>query len=95
MNGFLVITRSPKESIFVGDSLIEVNGIRSNRVRIGISAPRSIEVLRSEIVDAGKATRIRTPLQSMAKAAELIRSGDTDEALRILDAFAMPEGATK
>ena len=46
----LVLTRRPGESIVVGeDIVITVIEIKGGQVRIGIDAPRSVEVYREEI----------------------------------------------
>jgi carbon storage regulator len=46
----LVLTRRPGESIVVGDDVVvTVLEVRGDVVRIGIAAPRSIQVHREEI----------------------------------------------
>ena len=48
----LVLTRRPGESIVVGeDIVVTVIEIKGGQVRIGIDAPRSIEVYREEIYE--------------------------------------------
>ena len=48
----LVLSRKSTESIHIGDSVVvTVLEIRSNKVRIGIDAPKEIHVLRSELQD--------------------------------------------
>ena len=43
----LVLTRKVEESILIGDDVeIMVLGVSGDKVRIGISAPREIEVFR-------------------------------------------------
>ncbi len=47
----LVLTRREDEQIVVGDSiLITVMGIAGGRVRLGIDAPESVRVMRSELM---------------------------------------------
>jgi carbon storage regulator len=46
----LVITRRPGESFFIGDE-IEVCILEGGPVRIGISAPREISVVRTELLE--------------------------------------------
>lgn len=46
----LILTRHIGESVFIGDDIQVVTlGIRGNVVRLGIEAPRTIEVHREEI----------------------------------------------
>ena len=46
----LVLTRKQNEAIVVGNSIkIVVLGIKGNTVRIGISAPDSVRILRGEL----------------------------------------------
>ena len=46
----LVLSRKSKEQIQIGDNVVvTVLEIRGNKVRIGISAPKEIRVLRSEL----------------------------------------------
>jgi len=48
----LILTRSPNETICIGDNIeIEILGVSGRQVRIGISAPRDIPVHRKEIYD--------------------------------------------
>lgn len=49
----LILTRRPGESIQVGQEIeISILEIRGNQVRLGISAPPDVLVLRSELVDS-------------------------------------------
>lgn len=54
----LVLTRHPGEAIFIGDEVtVTVLNVRGNQVRIGISAPEDVVVLREELKmrdEAGK-----------------------------------------
>jgi carbon storage regulator len=46
----LVLTRKPGESIIIGnDIVVTVLEVRSDQIRIGIDAPRSISVHREEV----------------------------------------------
>jgi carbon storage regulator len=52
----LILTRQAGQNIKIGDDVtIKVLHVRSNGVRLGISAPASIEVHREEIYDRIKA----------------------------------------
>jgi carbon storage regulator len=51
----LVLTRHVDESIAIGDSIIvTVLAIEGDRIKLGISAPREIQILRQEIFQAIK-----------------------------------------
>ncbi len=46
----LVLTRKDNESLFIGDDIeITILGITGNQVRIGINAPKNIDVHREEV----------------------------------------------
>jgi carbon storage regulator len=48
----LILTRKVNESLRVGDDVIvTVLGIKSGQIRIGINAPRDIEVHRQEVYE--------------------------------------------
>ncbi len=48
----LILARRPGESLMIGDEIqVTVLGIYGNQVRIGISAPRDVEVHRQEIYE--------------------------------------------
>lgn len=54
----LVITRQTGDSLRIGEDIIvtvlEVNG---DRVKIGIDAPRSVPIMRSEVLDTQKSNQ--------------------------------------
>jgi carbon storage regulator len=46
----LILTRHVNESIFIGDSVkVTLLSIRGNQIRLGINAPKEVEVYREEI----------------------------------------------
>ncbi len=51
----LVITRQPGDSILIGEDIkviiLEVSG---DKIKIGIDAPRSVRIMRSEVLDTEK-----------------------------------------
>ena len=47
----LVLTRKVGEKIIIGDIVVTVTEIRGDRVRLGIDAPRSINIARGELLD--------------------------------------------
>ena len=51
----LVLSRVPNESIMVGDDIeITVTHVRGEKVRIGIVAPRNIQIHRKEVWESIK-----------------------------------------
>ncbi|USG65327.1 carbon storage regulator CsrA [Brevibacillus ruminantium] len=49
----LVLSRKKNESIMIGDSIeIKVIAVEGDTVRLGIEAPRNVEVYRKEIYEA-------------------------------------------
>jgi carbon storage regulator len=67
----LVLTRRPGESIVIGqDIVITVIEIKGGQVRIGIDAPREIDVYREEIYEQVRQENIA----SVANAEEIRRA---------------------
>jgi len=55
----LILTRRVEEEIYIGDDIvIKVTEIKGNRVKLGISAPAGVEVLRDDVKN--KTTRERS-----------------------------------
>ncbi len=55
----LILTRKPGETLMIGDDVtVTVLGVSGNQVRIGINAPQSVAVHRSEIYDRIQAEKI-------------------------------------
>lgn len=49
----LVLSRRRDESIMIGEDVeIKIVGVSGNKVRLGITAPKSVEVHRKEIFEA-------------------------------------------
>lgn len=58
----LILTRRTSESLYIGDNVIlTVLGVKGNQVRIGITAPKDIEVHREEVYERIKAEREGEP----------------------------------
>jgi carbon storage regulator len=48
----LVLTRRKNQSILIGDDIVvTVLEVKGDQIRLGISAPRDVEVFREELVD--------------------------------------------
>ena len=48
----LVLTRKKEQSIIIGENVeIMVLGVSGDKVRLGITAPREVEVFRKEVID--------------------------------------------
>lgn len=46
----LILTRTPGETLMIGDNIkVTIADVKGNQVRIGVSAPKDVEVHRSEI----------------------------------------------
>ncbi len=57
----LVLSRQRDETIMIGDEVeITVVDIRGDKVRLGINAPRSVQVHRKEVYDAIKRENAET-----------------------------------
>lgn len=55
----LIITRREGESFFIGDDVEVVILQTGAQVRIGINAPREIDVLRTELIPADELEEVR------------------------------------
>jgi len=65
----LVLTRKPGQKIQAGDITITVCRIGPGRVRLGIEAPRSINIARTELLPAAAETTDGRPPQPERPAA--------------------------
>jgi carbon storage regulator len=49
----LILSRRPGESLTIGDDVVvTVVGVSGNQIRLGITAPREVRVLRKEVFNA-------------------------------------------
>jgi len=69
----LVITRQPGDSILIGEDvkviILEVSG---DKIKIGIEAPRSVRIMRSEVLDTEK-SNLEAELSGGAQALESLK----------------------
>ena len=79
----LVLSRQRDETIMIGDDVeITVVDIRGDKVRLGINAPRSIQVHRKEVYDAIKRENLRAAKlkpQDVSKVMEQDAEQDADQ----------------
>ena len=75
----LVLTRRPGESIMIGDEVVvTVLDVRGDVVRVGIRAPRSVQVHREEVYRELQKANVEaaSPAENAVEAlSEMIRSG--------------------
>lgn len=58
----LILTRRIGESICIGDDVtVRILGVSGNQIRIGVDAPKSVEVHRDEIYDKIQEEKGRPP----------------------------------
>ncbi len=71
----LILTRKPTEVIMIGDDVkIMILGVNNGQVRIGIEAPKNIEVHRQEIYDK----ILRQRLEELESQIENVNDSDID-----------------
>lgn len=75
----LVLSRQRDETIVIGDDIeITIVDIRSDKVRLGISAPRQVQVHRKEVYDSIRCEN------TAASRVQMIDLGAADKNLRAL-----------
>jgi carbon storage regulator len=53
----LVLSRRVNETIIIGDDIrVTLLGVEGDKIKLGIEAPKTVKVLREEILEATKAT---------------------------------------
>lgn len=74
----LVVSRKEGESILVGDNIeIVVLGVHGDRIRVGISAPRQVSIVRKELKAVGDENIQavgKTELENMKKLTSLLNN---------------------
>ncbi len=84
----LVLTRKSGERIHIGeDIVVTVLSVDGDRVKIGISAPRPLQVLRGELLDEVASSNRRAAAPSGG-----IATGLLDELGRMLKKRSKPDG---
>jgi carbon storage regulator len=86
----LVLTRRSEESIVIGGNIvITILGVEGDKVKVGIDAPREVQILRKELFDAvQEQNRLATKLASMPEPDSIKRLRD------LLAEDAKPDEAT-
>ncbi len=70
----LILTRKDNESLFIGDDIeITVLSVKGNQVRIGINAPKDIDVHREEVY---RRIKSQNPLKSSRKSTLSLNKSD-------------------
>ncbi|MBM4423053.1 MAG: carbon storage regulator [Chloroflexi bacterium] len=73
----LVLTRRPDESLSInsGEIIITVLGVEGDRVKLGISAPRHVSILRQELCEeVREQNRVSAlPVQASGQLAAVVR----------------------
>ena len=64
----LVLSRKKNESIVIGNIVVTIIEVRGDKVRLGIEAPREIEIHRSEVFDAIQGERVEAESESQPEA---------------------------
>jgi carbon storage regulator len=68
----LILTRKIDEEIRIGSEVtVKVLSVSDGQVKLGISAPKSVEIFRGEIYEKVKQVTIEASLQSKQKLADL------------------------
>ena len=50
----LILTRRTGENLIIGDDVVvKVLGVKGNQVRIGVDAPKDVDVIREELYNRG------------------------------------------
>lgn len=78
----LVLSRKKNESIMIGDTIeIKIISVDGEQVRIGIEAPRNLDVYRKEIFDAIQEENrlaIKSQIQMPAAVKQLMKENKAD-----------------
>ena len=60
----LILTRRIGESLMIGDNVtVTVLGVKGNQVRVGVDAPKDVEVYRRELYDRIQTAKAKTPAE--------------------------------
>lgn len=56
----LILTRRPTEALVIGDDItVEILEVRGCQVRIGITAPKDVQILRTELLEQAEKSQRR------------------------------------
>lgn len=77
----LILQRKPGESVLIGGEIeVSVLSVEAGRVRLAIQAPKSVQILRSELRTAAEANReaANEEAQPLALLDVLLETGDRE-----------------
>lgn len=70
----LVVTRKPDEGLIISDNIeITILEISKDRVKIGISAPKDVKIIRNELIEAKTANEEASKALSREAIENLLR----------------------
>ena len=78
----LILQRKPGESVLIGEEIeVSVLSVEAGRVRLAIQAPKSVQILRSELRTAAEANReaASEEAQPLALLDVLLEAGDQEK----------------
>ena len=67
----LVLTRKPGQSIMIGDGIeVEVLSVAGEKIRLGITAPRDVEIFRHEVYERIQDERDDQPVEQVEQGSQ-------------------------
>jgi len=73
----LVLTRRPGEDVYIGDDIfVRIIGVKGNQVKVGITAPDDLHILRGELLGELPLMCHRDDCNWVDATNEVVRSGE-------------------